>query len=189
MNQLNDEPIDWERYRPYLMMMARLQLELPLQGKVHPSDLVQQTMIEAHQSRQQFRGTSEGERAAWLRQILARNLADEIRRFGRQKRNVALEKSLNEKLDQSSIALERWLTSREVSPSEHLIRGESLLQLARALAVLPEDQRRAIELFHLQGKTSAETARELVRSEIAVAGLLRRGLRNLREQMCEPVEE
>ena len=189
MNQLSDEPIDLERYRPYLMMMARLQLELPLQGKVHPSDLVQQTLIEAHQSRQQFRGTSEGERAAWLRRILARNLADEIRRFGRKKRNLELDKSLNEKFDQSSVVLERWLTSREASPSEHVIRDERLLQLATALTVLPEDQRRAIELFHLQGKTSAETARELVRSEVAVAGLLRRGLKNLRAQMREPVEE
>ena len=48
---------------------------------------------------------------------------------------------------------------------------------------LPDDQRRAVELHHLQGLPSAEIAVRLGRTEIAVAGLLRRGLKKLRQMI------
>jgi RNA polymerase sigma-70 factor (ECF subfamily) len=173
----------FERYRPYLKMVARLQIDGPLQGKIDPSDIVQQTLIEAFQGQTQFRGSTNAELSAWLRQILARNLADEIRRLGRQKRNIALEKSLHEQLNETTLVLERWLASNDSSPSECAMHSERLLQLAAALADLPTDQRRAIELYHLQGKTAAEVAQALERTEVAVAGLLRRGLQKLRAHL------
>jgi RNA polymerase sigma-70 factor (ECF subfamily) len=63
--------------------------------------------------------------------------------------------------------------------------NEQLLALAAALMKLPQDQRRAVELFHLQGHSSTQVASRLDRSEVAVAGLLRRGLGRLRELMRE----
>ena len=173
------------RFRPYLKMLARMQFDGVLQAKLDESDIVQQTLLEAHQSLGQFRGRSEGEQAAWLRQILARNLADELRKFRRGKRNLRLEESLQAKLNESSVRLERWLASEEGTPSECAMTNEHMTVLTAALMKLPEDQRQAVQLHHLQGKTATAIAKRLGRSEVAVAGLLRRGLKKLRELMRE----
>jgi RNA polymerase sigma factor (sigma-70 family) len=86
-------------------------------------------------------------------------------------------------LHESSSRLEAWLAADQSSPSERAARHEELLRLAEALAHLPEDQRRAVELHHLLRLSVEEVARELGRSESAVGGLLRRGLKRLRELM------
>jgi DNA-directed RNA polymerase specialized sigma24 family protein len=51
------------------------------------------------------------------------------------------------------------------------------------LLTLPDPQREAIELFHLQGCSLKEVAQQLERSGPAVAGLIHRGLKRLRESM------
>src|SRR5262249_13692959 len=91
-----------ERFRDYLRLLARLQLDPRLQSKLDASDLVQQTLLKAHESLDQFRGKTAAEQAAWLRQILARTLANAFRDFGRAKRDVALERSLEASLWESS---------------------------------------------------------------------------------------
>src|SRR6266536_1563522 len=95
-----------ERYRAYLRVLARLHLDPQLRGKLDPSDVVQQVLLQAFQGLSQFRGQSEGELAAWLRQILARCLANAARDFGRDKRDVGLERSLEAALTASSARLE-----------------------------------------------------------------------------------
>src|SRR5579885_672319 len=100
-----------ERFRAYLRLLARLHLDPRLRGKLDASDVVQQTMLQAFQARAGFRGSTEAELAAWLRQILARNLAHAARDLGRDKRDVARERSLEQALGQSSHRLGLWLAA------------------------------------------------------------------------------
>src|SRR5262249_10568376 len=118
-----------ERYREYLRLLARLHLDVRLQGKLDPSDVVQQALLKAHENRGQFRGHTEAELSAWLRRILANPLTDTLRQFGRGQRDVALERSLEGAVEESSIRLEAWLAADQSSPSDQVMRQEQLLQL------------------------------------------------------------
>ncbi len=131
--------------------------------------------------RDQFRGRTEAEQVAWLRKILAGELARASRDLGRDRRDVDRERSLERSLEQSSRHLEQWLAADQSSPSERAERNEELAHLADALATLPDDQREALELHYLHGWPLAEIAARLDRSAKAVGGLLHRGLIRLRE--------
>ena len=174
-----------ERFRAYLRLLARLNLGPRLQGKFDPSDVVQQTLLDAYARRAQFRG-GEAERAAWLRQILARNLADAARAFGQLKRDAGREQSLEAALQESSARLANWLAAEQSSPSQRAERDEEVVRLADALALLPQDNHEALVLHYCQGLPLAEIAHRLGRTPAAVAGLLKRGLKQLRERLREP---
>ena len=176
-------PLD--RFRSYLLLLARLRLDPRLKGRLDASDVVQQTLLEAHQGLAAFRGRSPGELAAWLRQILARNLANAARDAGRGKRDVARERSLEAALDESASRLDAWLAAEQSSPSERAERNEEAVRLAQALAALPEAQREVVVLRHCQGWSLAEISRHVGRSPSAVAGLLHRGLQALRARLEE----
>src|SRR5262249_19936648 len=122
-----------ERYQEYLQTLARLQLDHRLRGKLDPSDIVQQTLLEAHQARDQPRGLNEAQLAAWLRRALAHNLADQARRLGAQVRDVGRERPLQQAVDESSARLEALLAAERSSPSHHAVRQEDLLRLVEAL--------------------------------------------------------
>jgi RNA polymerase sigma-70 factor (ECF subfamily) len=174
-----------EGYRDYLLLLARSRLDPRLRGRLDPSDIVQQTLLEAHRDAVQFRGSRDAERAVWLRQMLARNLANAARDHTRDRRDVNRERSLQASLDESSARLEAFLAADQSSPSQRLDRDEQLRRLATALAALPDGQREAVELRHLQGWPLTEIAAHLGRSPAAVAGLLHRGLAQLRTVLEE----
>jgi RNA polymerase sigma-70 factor (ECF subfamily) len=178
-----DEPLPLERYRAYLRLLARAQLRPLLRGRLDDSDIVQRTLLEAHRHAGQYRGATSGELAAWLRQILARQLANAVRDETRQRRDVRRECSLEEAVEQSSARLEAWLAAEGSSPAEKVERDEQLLRLAGALPELPEGQREAVELRYLQGLSLKEIAEQLGRTPGAVAGLLHRGLEALRTRL------
>jgi RNA polymerase sigma-70 factor (ECF subfamily) len=172
-----------ERFRSYLILLARWQWNPRLQGKLDPSDVVQQALVQAWAGLKEFRGRSDLEMRAWLRQILNRCLVDLVRDFERQKRDVQREVSLDARLHDSSARLEAWLDDQRSSPEERASRHEQLERLADALAKLPEAQQEAITLHHLHGLAVPEIAGLMDRSATAVAGLLKRGLRTLREHL------
>jgi RNA polymerase sigma-70 factor (ECF subfamily) len=174
-----------DHFRSYLLLLAQVRLDRRLQGKLDASDVVQQTLLEAHQGLAQFRGRTVGEQAAWLRQILARNLANAVRDLGRAKRDVNRERSLQAALDESASHLEGWLAAEQSSPSQQAQRHERAVRLADALAALPDNQREAVVLRHFQGCSLADIGRQLSCSTAAVTGLLHRGLKNLRKQLHE----
>ncbi|WZP00736.1 sigma-70 family RNA polymerase sigma factor [Isosphaeraceae bacterium EP7] len=172
-----------EDYRDYLLLLARLQIDGRLRGQLDPSDVVQQTLLKAHEKRDQFRGKTHGEQAAWLRMILARAVVDAARKYGDGA--AGRERSLDEALGRSSRRLEAWLAAGQSLPLSRMERDEGLFRLADALARLPVDQRRAVELRYLRGMSMAEIGQEVGRSTAAVGGLLQRGLRALRQMLGE----
>jgi RNA polymerase sigma-70 factor (ECF subfamily) len=179
------EDLDPERFRSYLRLLARLQLPQRLAPKLDASDIVQQTLLQAFRAQGEFRGRSPAEMAAWLRQILAHNLAHAARDHGRQKRDASREVSLAAALHESSCRLEAWLAADQSSPSQRAERNDQLLHLAVALEKLPDEQREAIELHYWQGWTLAEVAAHQSRSPASVAGLVHRGLAKLRGHLGE----
>jgi RNA polymerase sigma-70 factor (ECF subfamily) len=172
-----------ERFRSYLLLLARVRLDPMVRAKVGASDVVQQTLLEAHRDFARFRGQTVGEQAAWLRQILARNLANVLRDLRRDKRDVAREQPLQAALDESASRVEAWLAAEQSSPSQQAERHERAVRLAEALAALPESQREAIVLRHWQGCSLVEIGERLGCTTAGVTGLLHRGLRNLRKQL------
>jgi RNA polymerase sigma-70 factor (ECF subfamily) len=178
-----DELHALERFRPYLQLLARVQLAARLRAKLDPSDIVQQSLVSAVQGIAGYRGRSDAEMAAWLRQILAHHLANVVRDFGREKRDLRREQSMHAALNDSSARLDAWLAMEQSSPSQRAMRAEQGLALATALAALPEAQREAVTLHHLADWTLEQVGERLGRSPAAVAGLIKRGLRSLRQKL------
>ena len=168
-----------DRYRPYLRLLAQRGLGTDVQSRVDPSDVVQRAFLDAHRDWAGFRGQAEPELVAWLRRILENNLSETVGEHVRaQKRSTRKERSLTESGDR---ALASGLAADQSSPSQRAMRSEAAVVLAQAVETLPEDQREAIRLRYLEGWTLAQIAEHFDRSQVAVAGLLKRGLRGLRK--------
>jgi RNA polymerase sigma-70 factor (ECF subfamily) len=172
-----------DRYRSYLHLLARMQLNPRYAGKVDLSGVVQQTLFEAHTAGEQFNQLDEQRRSAYLKQILANNMKDEIRKFSTAARDIARELSLEAAIGESSQRLNTFLVADQPSPSQAASGNEQAIRLAEALATLPEHQRIAVELHHLRGMRLAEVAEQLDRTNGAVAALLARGIKKLRAEL------
>jgi RNA polymerase sigma-70 factor (ECF subfamily) len=170
-------------FRPYLQMLARMAWDERLQSKLDPSDLVQQTLLQAQRKLDQFQGATEAELAAWLRRILANELAQARRTFRQEKRDVGRENSYEELVEQSSMRLAGLPAGEDMSPSEHAEFNERALRIAAAVESLPEAQREAVILHYFQDLTLPEIAARVQKSTTAVAGLVHRGLKALRSTL------
>jgi RNA polymerase sigma-70 factor (ECF subfamily) len=177
----------FERYRPYLEVLARAQLGQHLRTKCDTSDLVQQTLLEAHRDFAGFQGQQEGELLAWLRRILAHNLFNQARHFAARQRDAAREVSLEQVqagVDRSSLALGRCLAADGPTPSQAAVQRESAARLAEALARLPEDYQTVLLLRVFEELPAEEVAARMGRTAGAVRMLQMRALTALREQMA-----
>lgn len=177
------EWLEIERYRRYLTLLAEAELDPRLRVKESPSDIVQQSLLEAHRSLADFRGQSEAELVGWLKTILARNLLNVARHFRTAKRDIRLEQKLMARLDQSSARLDQLLPDKQSSPSQRAEQNERVAALTEAFASLLEQERTAIMLKHFQDWSLKEIGEHLGRPTDAVAGLLKRGLKKLRAHL------
>lgn len=177
--------------RPYLQGVAQSQVESWLQAKVDASDLVQQTLLEAHRDFERFQGQSEGEWFAWLRRILTHNALDLVRQFhGTAKRQARREIAVRRAGDGSSIAAAAEPASPGPSPSEEVIRRDDERQIAAALAELAPDHREVIVLRNLERLPFDEVARQMNRSRPAAQMLWMRAMKKLQEILnVEPGSE
>lgn len=172
---------EFESFRSYLHILAETQLQNRLKAKVDASDIVQQTMLRAHQARDQFRGSTDAEKAGWLRTILGNVLCGLMRDFSRQRRDISREKSI-QAVEQSSIQLANLIPADSSSPSAALHRDERANALAQAMLQLTEEQRQAIIMKYWQGMTLAQIAEQIGKSNEAVAGLIFRGMQKLKSE-------
>jgi RNA polymerase sigma-70 factor (ECF subfamily) len=184
-NQADGTDRALEEFRAYLSLLARVQVEPALRSKLDLSGVVQQTLLEAYQALGQIAAWGEGQNAAWLRRALANNLTDAIRKVRAGGRDVLCERSLEAALEESSCRLEVWLIADQSSPSQQFERHERARRLAQALERLPEANREAVVLQYWHGWSLARIAEHLGRTPGAVAGLLHRGLQQLREELQE----
>jgi RNA polymerase sigma-70 factor (ECF subfamily) len=173
-----------ELYRDYLGVLARARLGARLRGVVNPSDLVQQTFLEACRDFGQFEGTTGAQWQAWLRRILAHNLAALVERHVQaRKRDVRRQVALDQG---SGPAGDSWHMINSVppspgsSPSAQAQRREASAMMADRLARLPVPQREVLRLRNLEGLAFEEVARRMGRTPGAVRVLWVRALDRLR---------
>jgi len=172
--------------RSYVDLAARYHLQRRLQAKVDASDIVQQSLLEAHRGFDRFAGESPGEWLAWLKRIVIHNAYDEAKRWrGTAKRDAGREVRLDRN-DDRSWARPHDPASPEPSPSQHVLRGEQELLIAAALERLPEDHRDILLLRNLERLPFEEVAKRMGRSAGACRMLWMRAIAGLREQLGEP---
>jgi RNA polymerase sigma-70 factor, ECF subfamily len=174
-----------EENRAALLAEAERQLRGRLAARVDASDIIQQTFLDAHRGFDRFEGQTEIQFSFWLRTILNRNIAGQLRDHTRvAKREMRREQSLDDDRGGGK-PLWRKIVAGHSTPSERAMRAEDFARLAVALGSLTEEQREAVRLRHLEGWPLARIAEQLGRTPAATAGLIKRGVQALRERIIE----
>lgn len=177
-----------DSYRNYLRLLATTCLDREVRGKADASDVVQETLLKAHQYFHQFRGTTEQEWLVWMRQILVHNLADLHRKFALKGREIRRERSLEAAMDKSSLVLRNLVSARGPSPSQEAQQREMSVLLADALEELEPEDREVVVLRNLQelewNEISARTGRSPDAARMLWTRALQRVGRLLKERLA-----
>jgi RNA polymerase sigma-70 factor (ECF subfamily) len=147
-----------EHCRPYLLLVANQEVPTDLQGKIGPSDLVQESLFRASQKYAAFQGETEAELRGWLRRILLNKIVDQTRHF-RSTGNRAVDREI-EWANVPADELTRSLANDE-SPSAQLMLAEQLEQLQQALERLPDACRQLIQWRNYERLTFKEIGNRL----------------------------
>lgn len=171
-----------EDYRAYLTVLAQRYLDSRLKGRLDPADIVQVTFMEAQRDLAAFRGHKIEELLGWLRNILRNNVSTAHQNhLYTQKRSAGRE--ISGSPTDSQLGVTELLPAETTSPSQRVMRDEAAVYLANCLKELPETQREALRLRYVEGYALKAISESMGKSELAVAGLLKRGLQSLRERM------
>lgn len=165
--------------RPYLSQAAEHEIASWLRPKHDASDLVQASLLEAHQAFHQFQGTEFPQWLAFLRRILERNATDVARHFGTAKRQADKEVVLYPQGADASSMGGPVLAAPGETPSVEAIRHERSLELRDALAQLPPDYQEVIRLRNLEQLPFDEVASRMHRTRPAVQMLWMRAIKSL----------
>ena len=178
-------------YRNYLTILATTQIGGKLRARVSPSDIVQETMLAAHRDFEDFRGTTEREFLAWLRQMLINTIHHAVdAHLKARRRDVRREVSFEQlggALDHSAANFVQAFADPGPSPSAPMHQREAAVALADQLAKLRPQYRDVIVLRNLQGLSFEEVAERMNRSKGAVRMLWLRAMEKLKE-IYEPAE-
>lgn len=165
----------FDRHVESLRALVRRRLPDALRKKVGESDIIQDSYLVALKALPRFEPRGEGAFEAWLREIVARRIHEEIRRYaGTAKRNAALEVTGDRRPEPAG---------RLPTASQAAIGRETLDRIRRAMEDLPDAQREVVRLLHDEGLGLAEAADRVDRSPEAVRKLYSRALARLSEEV------
>lgn len=169
-----------ERYRPYLTVLARVQVGQRLRGMVDPEDLVQDTCLAAVAGAGRFRGAGDGELTAWLRAILASRVFRLVERHcGTDARDVRRETAPPVAAGSSPSGFD-VLPADQSTPSRAALRRERAVAVATALNTLPAEHRDVLVYRNMENLTFPQVAERMGRSVGAVTMLWTRAVRQFR---------
>ena len=177
---------DPDDLRPYLTNLGRARVRPSLVERVDLCGVVQDTLLDAHAAGATFPAGDPVRGRVWLTRSFLRNLVDTIRHVTAARRDVRRELPLDHRPAPAGSALGDLLPAPHSTPSTRAARAEEAGRLARALAALRPDQRLAVEWRYLHGRSVGQIADGLGKSKEAVAGLLKRGLEELRALLPAP---
>jgi RNA polymerase sigma-70 factor (ECF subfamily) len=173
-----------DRYHDRLRRMVAVRLDPRLHGRFDPSDVLQDTYLDAHNKLSEYLRDPRMPFFLWLRYLTGHHLGRLHRdHLGRQLRDAGREVSLFRAAmpEASSVALAAQLLGRECAPSEAAVRAERQLRLQEALNEMDPLDREVLALRHFEHLTRAETAVVMGLSEAAAAQRYLRALARLRE--------
>jgi RNA polymerase sigma-70 factor (ECF subfamily) len=170
--------------RGYLLLVAQRELGPELQAKAGPSDLVQETLMDAVRDFARFQGKTEDELLQWLRRLLLNNLIDFTRHYrDTARRQVDREGSL---LGDSSVRPVPEPAAALPSPSDEVLAREEAKAVERALRELPENYRHVVLWRYQEGRSFEAIGKALGITANAARKLLLRAIRRVQQELGEP---
>ena len=171
-----------EAYRPFLLSLATAEFDSDLKAKAGPSDLVQETFIDAQRDFANFKSDSMTELRIWLHAILMNNLADLRKRFLRaQKRQVRRERPLS--ASDSKELVKALMAPDGQSPSRVAISKEEHSRIEAGLGRLPVAYRQVILMRSQQRQSFEKIAQAIGRSPDAARMLWNRAVQRLKQEL------
>ncbi len=165
--------------RDYLLLIANQDLDQQLRSKLGGSDVVQESLLTAQASFDQFQGTSKTEFIAWIRQILKNDLLQTHRHYRQfEKRQIHRESTIDD-----SRQLGSDLRDQEHTPSTQAAMHEQSQLLENAMANLSAEYQQVIRLRNWDKLSYAEIGKRMGRSEEAARKLWGRAIVSLKNQM------
>jgi RNA polymerase sigma-70 factor (ECF subfamily) len=176
------------QYHDRLRRMVGLRLDQRLQGRIDPSDVLQEAYIDAASNLADYLRNPTLPFFLWLRLLVGSRLSKLHRHhLGTQMRDAGREVSLYRGAlpEASSAALAAQLLGRECRPSEAAVRAELKIRLQEALNSMNAVDREVLSLRHLEQLTTSETARVLGISEAAAGKRYIRALLRLKTVLTQ----